>query len=120
MPRLSGQVIPQAAPRAPLNYRLSEEVYALDGNGFIVQPGARLKVGPGGRLYETLGQSELEPITQAQLDVIYDERREFGYEPTLTLPEKAMQTVETVKRDVRRMSGTTLIVLGVAAYLLLK
>lgn len=58
MPRLSGQVMPAAAPGAPLSYRLSEEVYAMDGLGsaVIVEPGARLKVGPHGGLYETLGR----------------------------------------------------------------
>lgn len=79
--RYGGQVEPRIPATAPLGYRLSQEVYALDGLGacktgpevhpsgkahyheipcgdagdYMVSPGARLEVGPGGKLYETLG-----------------------------------------------------------------
>ena len=52
--RYSGEVDPRVPSTAPLALRLPEEVYALDGT-YMVSPGARLKVGPEGGLYETLG-----------------------------------------------------------------
>lgn len=62
--RYSGEVHPRIPASAPLSYRLSQEVYALDGipeealgaeDYILPYPGGRLEVGPGGKLYETLG-----------------------------------------------------------------
>ncbi len=68
--RYSGQVKPVVPATAPLSYRLSNEVYALDGLGctdcqgkcqsgmgadYIMDPGARLELSPSGKPYETLG-----------------------------------------------------------------
>jgi hypothetical protein len=56
-PRMSGNVHPRIPSTAPLSTRLQAEVYALDGLGsdYIVAPGARLEVGNGGRLFESMG-----------------------------------------------------------------
>jgi len=47
-----------------MSYRLSNEVYTLDGDDYMVSPGARLEVGPGGKLYETMGGLTTDPIIQ--------------------------------------------------------
>jgi len=44
---------------APLALRLPEEVYSLDSD-YMVAPGARLEVGPHGKLYESMGDLDDE------------------------------------------------------------
>ena len=68
MPRFTGQVSHRYPSSAPLALRLPSEVYALDGLGadpyILPYPGGRLEVGPGGKLYETMGDSNPEGITK--------------------------------------------------------
>lgn len=54
--RYSGEVAPDLPPDAPLALTLPQEVYSLDGD-YIMAPGARLEVGPHGKLYETMGDA---------------------------------------------------------------
>lgn len=76
--RYGGAVEPTFVARSPLALRLPQEVYSRDGIGcysgpaegpegrghvhhvacgsdYIVAPGARIGVGPGGHLYESMG-----------------------------------------------------------------